>query len=708
MSILCLSAVLTVIGEVLIRQHAAGGLGQAQQTTTLVVLLVAGLALIGAALVFGDDAQPLALALGIGLAAVSAMSVPVHDIAAAREPFAPTFPIITIVALLPPTGLAAACTTAEFGVGPVSWKVVIIGGSIASIPISALLSTLVSARRESLPTDLRWVCPGLIGFGFLLFIVPHALDLDEFSTAVGAVGSVALFGIAAVSLLAGVDLRAGSPPSAAMATVRFRRFPLLLSLVALVAATSFFNTEPGFHRARTVETDQAIVASPLEEGLNRWREATKCAENDTDCTEDTVPMFLIATAGGGGRAAYWQLVVYDCLFNGQAPAGASETGQNECAGGAAVPPALASGISGGSVGLAMTASRDGGVVDERDVFATGFLDAVVGNLLYTDIPNSVLHWPSWRDRAAALEEQWEDALDGMSTPLFAKQGGLTEFPLIMLNSATVEEGCRMNVSVLDLSGAGLSASCRTLESSSSPLAASRDVVDFLSNECTNASADIALSTAALLSARFPFVSPSGALVTCVEDAGVADGKRDVATYLVDGGYIDSSGASTLAELLPLIATWAESMNDSPSSTHNQGRDREETASYPCIQPVVIQIDNGYADITAREVSRPQELLAPLIGFASAGGGRADATRQELAILAGQLRDVGCNTHGLFTYLHLYPEAHPGVEAPLGWALSLTAQRDLEAQLYTSNNREVIESVKSWLAQTAASDADVAD
>jgi hypothetical protein len=517
--------------------------------------------------------------------------------------------------------------------------------------------------------------------GALGFLVPHMIGLDEFSTDVGAFGSVTLFGAAAVTILGGIDLRAGRPPSAALATVRLQRFPLLLSLVALVATASFISTQPGFHRVRTVEADEAISAVSLTEGLNAWLDTTSC---DGECEQDVVPMFLIATAGGGARAAYWQLLVNDCLFNGQAPDGASDAGRDVCDGTAAVPAAIASGISGGSVGLAMSAATDDGIVDEREVFSGGFLDVVIGNLLYTDLPNAVVHWPSWRDRAAALEEQWEDALDGMSTPLFERQGGLSRFPLILLNSATVEEGCRMNVSVLEVSGSEPSASCRTLDQATSPLAGSRDVVDFLNDGCTGESVDISLSTAALLSARFPFVSPSGALVTCLEDGDAPDGTRNIATYLVDGGYVDSSGASPLAELLPSIAAWTQEKN------------RTEMRTTPCVQPVVIQIDNGYADITYRDTSRPQELLAPLLGYASAGGGRADAARQELAILSRQLLDVGCNNHELPTYLHVYPEAHPGVEAPLGWALSLTAQRDLEAQLYTENNRDVILAVKSWL------------
>jgi hypothetical protein len=53
--------------------------------------------------------------------------------------------------------------------------------------------------------------------------------------------------------------------------------------------------------------------------------------------------------------------------------------------------------------------------------------------------------------------------------------------------------------------------------------------------------DVAMSTAALLSARFPYATPSGRLERCAED-----GAR---TYVVDdGGYLDNSGSMSATDL----------------------------------------------------------------------------------------------------------------------------------------------------------------
>src|SRR5258708_28652734 len=90
----------------------------------------------------------------------------------------------------------------------------------------------------------------------------------------------------------------------------------------------------------------------------------------------------------------------------------------------------------------------------------------------------------------------------------------------MLNSTAVEDGCRLNVSVLDLVAEGppekRATTCRALEqfgapasatAAARPLSGTRDVDDYICG-------DIRLSTAGLLSARFPYVSPTGALTAC--------------------------------------------------------------------------------------------------------------------------------------------------------------------------------------------------
>ena len=45
--------------------------------------------------------------------------------------------------------------------------------------------------------------------------------------------------------------------------------------------------------------------------------------------------------------------------------------------------------------------------------------------------------------------------------------------------------------------------------------------------------------------------------------------------------------------------------------------------------------------------------------------------------------------------HIYPQAHPGIQAPLGWTLSKSAQGDLQKQLTTDVTKAEIAKVRSW-------------
>jgi hypothetical protein len=256
-------------------------------------------------------------------------------------------------------------------------------------------------------------------------------------------------------------------------------------------------------------------------------------------------------------------------------------------------------------------------------------------------------------------------------------------PVLMLNSTAVEDGCRLNVSPLDLVAEGTPTrrvtTCRALEQFSAPdgagapvhpLSATRDIDDYVCG-------DIRLSTAGLLSARFPYVSPTGALTAC-PDGNAKPGSH---TFAVDGGYVDSSGASTVVQLLD--SSVAKLQGDLGSST--------------CVQPVVLQIDNSYEDLTRPvDPSRPSELLAPILGFGAAAGAAADNARQALAVEATRAR---CNVGERHTYLHLYPRARPGIGAPLGWSLSQAARADMKDQLASAENRAVLCEAHRWLDAT---------
>ena len=119
--------------------------------------------------------------------------------------------------------------------------------------------------------------------------------------------------------------------------------------------------------------------------------------------------------------------------------------------------------------------------------------------------------------------------------------------------------------------------------------------------------------------------------------------------VVDGGYRDNSGASTLVDLWPSIAA---------AATDTFGSAGE------CVRPIFLQIDNGYA-ATSTATSAPvdiNQVLVPLKtqrNIESAIENAARQRSQDLELANGRVAD----------WFQITTVATPGTSAPLGWVLS---------------------------------------
>lgn len=549
----------------------------------------------------------------------------------------------------------------------------------------------------------------------------------------GAVALITLFAIAVLGVLTTITTVAFRPPRGILAVLGFKRFPIIALTVLVLIAVSALVTRPGFHRADLVSYAKGVSprADPatVQEAFDRWVGLQQSAE-PVGSGRTWTPLVIVSASGGGGRAAYWTYLALDCLFESP-PAGetAALAGQPACTSDAAAQAAepdlgdvfAISGISGGSTGAAMfvAAAADGASPPQADtVFEHGFVDPVVSNLLVRDVPNAWLQDPDMEDRAERLEKAWELAVPQMAANFFQPMSTEVWTPQLILNSAAVQDGCRVVVANLAVAvdtrtlpptPTELSGSCRSfvsqrlappappevllppsadaattdIDTASNPWPASRDLATVL---CPTQ--NLAISTAALLSARFPYVSPSGAVPVCHSDSYL---------YLVDGGTVDSSAAAPAALLLEEVVRLARAWND----LH---------PTLPCVQPVVLQIDNGYEDVVATSsVDRPSELLAPIQGGLSAITSNAETARQQLAFAAADLsRRSGCqDVRGLPTFLQIFPQSHPGVEAPLGWSLSGGAREDMRQQMSTAANQCSLMALRYWLTADAGTGSCVA-
>lgn len=522
-------------------------------------------------------------------------------------------------------------------------------------------------------------------------------------------GTTLLFGIAAY----GTERW---PVPAALRLVGLRRWPLVSMVILWGVLASMIRG--GYHDVRLLHDDGAprgAVASALVADRSLTAESAFAAwvrQNVPPIDpaaagggrRPVVPMVFVAAQGGGIRAASFTSATLDCLFTRLDPVACP---------GSTLPAGwdrvfVLSGASGGSVGIASTTTQwaahnasgrqEPGWVARR--LGGDMLSPSLAWQLFVEAPNTLLHLQPGTDRAEIIERTWERRWkdveqNAADDPLLGIDDGWRG-PLMLLNGSNVRDGCRVNVSRLDgsdpvtgsPSATPAEADCRRLRLDTDPvrrstLAVNRDLTDYL---C--ADEDLRLSTAAFLSARFPFVSPTGELRSA-PDRGRACARADLPRLSVgDGGYRDNTGASAIIE------TWAEI--EPLVANHNRTADT-------CVVPFLIEIDNGHRNLDpTSEPGRIGQLVAPLSGalnvFSARDAGWIEAAANEFSrSLGGVEVYAGAASVAMtdrFSRVSLF--SHPGVQAPLGWSLSPSAVRDISGQLAVPANRAALDEIATWL------------
>jgi hypothetical protein len=276
-----------------------------------------------------------------------------------------------------------------------------------------------------------------------------------------------------------------------------------------------------------------------------------------------------------------------------------------------------SGVSGGSLGIATIKAAlldSDGVPPCRDDKSSTSWKTCLQNLVEGDYLSPAFVglgfrdnfappiWPFnsvefWGDRASLLEESWEkyylrqsklgtaNPTCGEAAPIglcrhFTQQrpdGAWT--PLLLLNGTSVQTGRRIiasEISPIWMKGEGNAAAPQVLHQWA------YDLFDIMGAPCVKAGGDdqtctsnaplgaappknVRLSTAALLSARFPIVSPWGNIRT-------ADGSHG--DSVVDGGYFENSGLTTALDvaaglyalgLAPIVLSISNDPSPAPAS-----------------------------------------------------------------------------------------------------------------------------------------------
>ena len=297
------------------------------------------------------------------------------------------------------------------------------------------------------------------------------------------------------------------------------RLPVMTIVLGIAFISSFFNDN---HDVRKLVGSTSVRIN-LSEALDAWY-----AQVQTNFpSEASHPLYIVATEGGGIRAAYWTALVLGNLEDATFYENKNSFSAHLFA---------ISGVSGGSLGGALFVGLVADPIEAHYVERThwmldrDFLAPTLGKMFFPDLLQRLIPVRfQCLDRAHALEEAWEyawqtrvytDNLFGKGfTDLYCNRANNTpSLPSLFLNGTSVETGGRIITSNLKFQNA-----------SSSCFIAAIDGLDKMNG------VELRLSTAVHDSARFTYISPAGRF---------PDG-----THVVDGGYFENSAALTAQDLL---------------------------------------------------------------------------------------------------------------------------------------------------------------
>lgn len=420
--------------------------------------------------------------------------------------------------------------------------------------------------------------------------------------------------------------------------------------------------------------------------LSRW-----LSQASPRSDKDTKYAVFVAAAGGGLRAGYWTASVlarlYDCIpnFNHKLVA--------------------ISGVSGGSLGAGLYAalardeqlnksSRLTGDCPERpinvmdaqspkrfmqskldDFFKGDFLAPAITSLFFKDLPQALIPLQIIPDRAAMLEQAFEEAWrsaceertqgpscqnsEQLKQSFFSLRDSPEWNPLLFLNGTHEETGKRTITSHVRIDQQLFF-----------------DAFDFFDLNRK----DIALSTAILNSARFPLVSPAGAITRMA-----GSGSLELTGHIIDGGFFENNGATTLQEVVDAtmrylnerdkLTQWRplviEVVNDAGIQEMDLARRSNEIFGRPLDRPLPVDVNPG------QQAQIANQLLSTAFGLY--------ATRTARGILASKmLADfVVQKSAGEFVQFRLCPHMRPS--PPLGWLLTEQSRNSMD-QLILGHGR----------------------
>jgi hypothetical protein len=441
-------------------------------------------------------------------------------------------------------------------------------------------------------------------------------------------------------------------------------FHIIILILVIIFAS---NRESHYIRLTKKDNNNILKERPdLKTYFLNWAQHNKNAIGNS---KDSFPVFFVLADGGASRSGYWDASVLGKFHD-------------ETNGKFDEHLFCLSGASGGSVGNGtyFALSYNKGLQgknfeqDGQEFLKHDFLSYTLARMLGPDFFRPILPFDlkNVSDRAGALEESMEEGTEDTSFKVQFSAlvpDTLNHLPILCINTTRMQDG-----------RPGVISNIKIQENTFGKRV---DVIGLLKKDT-----DMRLSTAVIMGARFPYLSPAGRIDEIIRKKTDSTKDSVLANYFVDGGYFDNSGAGVVHEMIQGIQQIIKEQNNSPDSL--------QWGYLKNLQFYVIHITNSPVteDILNKVNPLKNDLLAPITTLAGSYGTQTDVNDSRLQKYLQLF--YGDSLHYKLADLY-YNINHDTLSFPMNWSISRHYQDLMKRQL---NGSEQIKQLVNWIRKVA--------
>lgn len=378
--------------------------------------------------------------------------------------------------------------------------------------------------------------------------------------------------------------------------MKIQLITLFLLLVIYKSATSINN----IHQVHLMEANRKEAPPSLRDYATQWlqKRQPEISRLNQQYPGQGYPVFFVNAYGGGIKAAAWTTMVIGRLDQLLRQSGGTSTTDFQH------HVFSFSGASGGTIGLSILhAARQDSLTSQSrfypgqaiKLFRHDYLTATLAGLLGRDAFMSLLGIKLYPDRARLQERNWEAYMAAYQinyqVPFFhGASTTSTDVPLLFSNTYDINTGAKGILAPVQLYKKDFPGSV-------------------LVQHLLPPGKDLYLSTAAFVSARFPYVSPTA--------------KFNEQYHFTDGGTLENSGAETSLQVYRVFEAVLDSL-----------RNRDPAFNGAAIKINFLSLPNSVPVMdSVQRVKNLYEPLAPALGLLNSTNGntlKADTINRYLA------------------------------------------------------------------------------